>query len=156
MRKVVLGVGAGLAGTALLSTLLVVLWQQSAVELPAVVVRSVGRVAGTMSVKGTMDVQLPIRFHRQEHSLSCEVATLKMALQAHGVEVPESELVKNLAYDPTPKRNGVWGDPHKGFVGDIGFHIVGGSDLSHHIYGSLRRNDMPGIGCTACRCNKAC
>lgn len=57
--------------------------------------------------------------HRQEHSLSCEIATLKMALSAHDISVPESELISYLAFDSTPKSSGVWGDPNKGFVGSI-------------------------------------
>jgi uncharacterized protein YvpB len=57
--------------------------------------------------------------HRQEHSLSCEVASLKMALAAVGVDVPESELISLLPFDPTPKSGNVWGDPYKGFVGSI-------------------------------------
>jgi len=96
-----------------------ILWYQEIIELPPVAVRSLGRVAGTMSVGGTMTVQLPVAFHRQEHSLSCEVATLKMALGALGEDVSESELISFLPFDTTPKANGVWGNPHRGFVGDI-------------------------------------
>jgi uncharacterized protein YvpB len=64
-------------------------------------------------------VRLPVDFHRQELRLSCEVATLKMALSALNIDIPESELRSQLSYDPTPKSSGVWGNPHKGFVGDI-------------------------------------
>lgn len=64
-------------------------------------------------------VRLPVSFHRQEHPLSCEIATLKMALQAHGIKVSEHELISKLPFDRTPKRDGIWGDPNKGFVGNI-------------------------------------
>jgi uncharacterized protein YvpB len=63
--------------------------------------------------------RLNVPYHRQEHALSCEVASLKMALAGVGVNVPESELIQYLKFDPTPKQNGVWGDPYAGFVGDI-------------------------------------
>jgi uncharacterized protein YvpB len=62
---------------------------------------------------------LPTQFHKQEHPLSCEIATLKMALSTHGLHIAESELLSRLAFDPTPKQKGVWGDPNQGFVGNI-------------------------------------
>jgi hypothetical protein len=64
-------------------------------------------------------VLLPALFHKQEHALSCEAATLKMALSVFGADVSESEILKYLPYDKTPKKNGVWGDPNKGFVGKV-------------------------------------
>lgn len=63
--------------------------------------------------------RLPVSFHRQEHSLSCEVATLKMALAPHGITVSEAELIQKLPFETTPKSAGIWGDPNKGFVGNI-------------------------------------
>lgn len=62
---------------------------------------------------------LPLDFHRQEQSLSCEIATLKMALGVHDIDVSEAELISRLPFDPTPKGNGIWGDPNVGFVGRI-------------------------------------
>ncbi len=64
-------------------------------------------------------VRLPITFHKQQYSLSCEVAALKTALAVHGVEVAEQTLIGQLPFDPTPKTAGIWGDPNKGFVGSI-------------------------------------
>lgn len=57
--------------------------------------------------------------HRQEHSLSCEVATLKMALSAHDINITEEKLISELDFDRTERRGGIWGDPNKGFVGRI-------------------------------------
>lgn len=94
------------------------LWNMGWIDFPAVVVHEVGHI-GAGRVAGTMDVQLSTKFHRQEHSLSCEVATLKMALQTVGLNVPESELIAGLPFDKTPKGGGVWGNPNKGFVGNI-------------------------------------
>lgn len=62
---------------------------------------------------------VPITWHRQEHALSCEIATLKMALGSHGFNVTEQELLTQMPFDQTARRAGVWGDPHQGFVGDI-------------------------------------
>ena len=94
------------------------LWLAHVIELPSVAIRSVGRVSGLLST-GSSTVELPVAFHRQEHSLSCEIATLKMALALYGTEVSETELINALPFDPTPKGGGIWGDPNKGFVGDI-------------------------------------
>src|SRR3989344_1784485 len=67
------------------------------------------------------DVALDVPFHKQEHALSCEIATLKMALNYHGQLVAESELLNDLPFDTTVPRSqdNVWGDPDKGFVGNI-------------------------------------
>ncbi|MBI2454337.1 MAG: C39 family peptidase [Parcubacteria group bacterium] len=67
------------------------------------------------------DVVLKVRFHKQEHALSCEIAALKMILNYHGVAVSEDELLRDLPFDTAGPRskNNVWGDPDRGFVGDI-------------------------------------
>lgn len=103
---------------ALLTIITFALWRSGA-WLPPVAVRGVGRVAGLMSTSAALEVELPIPLHYQEHSLSCEVAALKMALDYFGAGVPESELIKHLPFDPAPKSNGVWGNPNRGFVGNI-------------------------------------
>ena len=77
---------------------------------------------GTMLPGPTLlaqQVQVPVLFHRQEQALSCEVAALKMALGGQGIEQAESALRAQLPFDPTPKQAGVWGDPDRGFVGNI-------------------------------------
>lgn len=65
-----------------------------------------------------------VPFHRQEHALSCEAASLRSALLGIGVDVSESELLSKLPADSTPKTGTawgghVWGDPQRGFVGDV-------------------------------------
>lgn len=69
------------------------------------------------------DIILPVAFDAQDHSLSCEVATLKMALAYRGVFVDEEELIMRVGTDGTPKvvvdGNQVWGDPDRAFVGNI-------------------------------------
>ncbi len=68
-------------------------------------------------------VKLNIAFDPQDHSLSCEVATLKMALAYRGIVITEAELNQRIGVDNTPKtkENGqlIWGDPYKAFVGNI-------------------------------------
>ena len=64
---------------------------------------------------------LDIKFHRQEHSLSCEIAALKAILDWRGLAISENELLKSLAFSERgPRQAGnIWGDPDLGFVGDI-------------------------------------
>jgi len=66
--------------------------------------------------------RLSVSFHRQEHNLSCEIATLVMALSYRGVSVSEATIIEAIGVDPTPKGGGVWGNPHIAFVGDIDGH----------------------------------
>ncbi|MFA6255036.1 MAG: C39 family peptidase [Patescibacteria group bacterium] len=66
-------------------------------------------------------IKLAVPYHRQEHALSCEVASLLMALKYRGVNATESELIQQLPIsDPAPRsKNNTWGDPNLGFVGNI-------------------------------------
>lgn len=64
--------------------------------------------------------EMPMPFHRQEHALSCEAASLKSALNYKGVNVSESKLISLMPQSyPMEYEDGVWGDPSKGYVGDI-------------------------------------
>jgi len=66
-------------------------------------------------------VKLAVPYHHQEHTLSCEVAALLMALNYKGVTVTENELIGQLPIsDPGPRhKDNTWGDPNLGFVGNI-------------------------------------
>lgn len=82
------------------------------------------RVAqSSIASQPTPTVKLRVPFFRQEHALSCEVATLRMALAYRGVTVSEADLLAAVGVDPTPRRRtaGVlaWGDPDEAFVGDV-------------------------------------
>ena len=64
--------------------------------------------------------KLAVQYNRQDRNLSCEVATLVMALSYYGVNVPEQPLIDAIGLDGTlHKEGGVWGNPHIAFVGDI-------------------------------------
>jgi uncharacterized protein YvpB len=66
-------------------------------------------------------IRLSVPYHHQEHKLSCEVASLLMALEYRNVKVTESELIRQLPFsDPGPRSaSNIWGDPNLGFVGNI-------------------------------------
>ena len=66
--------------------------------------------------KATM---LEISLDWQDYSLSCEAASLKMALAGKGVFVSEDEIMEKIGYDLTSHQGNVWGNPYKKYVGDI-------------------------------------
>lgn len=67
---------------------------------------------------------LQVPLIRQIYTLSCEAASLQMALAFHGIEVSQDELIARIGTNGPMKMqtlpNGqlLWGDPDKGFVGD--------------------------------------
>lgn len=108
----------------LLAILLIgALWQAGKISLPPKLTYGIRFISYKLSqngsIKSAATVKMDVKPHRQEHSLSCEVAALKMALAGVGVEVSEKELVQKLKYDKAPKQGKIWGDPQNGFVGNI-------------------------------------
>lgn len=84
--------------------------------------RTVYRIELAISLPKDVHVKLDVPYHRQEHALSCEVAALTMALQYYDVAITESTLLADLPYDtrePRNRRANTWGDPNRGFVGNI-------------------------------------
>lgn len=73
--------------------------------------------------------KLNVPFHRQEHALSCEAASLRMVLAYYGIEIEEDALIARLSFDtfgPRDVKKNIWGDPQRGFVGDIDGKIPNG------------------------------
>lgn len=64
-------------------------------------------------------VKLAVPVHLQQHTLSCEVASLKMALAYKGIEKSEEDLLAQVGVDNTPHTNGLWGNPYEAFVGNV-------------------------------------
>jgi len=89
----------------------------------AILQRAWGRFSTNGVTPRAGDTVLPITFDPQDHALSCEIATLKMVLAYRGAGVPESTLIRLVGTDGVAKttRDGelLWGDPNKGFVGNI-------------------------------------
>jgi len=65
------------------------------------------------------DVNLNVPLYKQEKSLSCEAASLRMALGYKGVNISEEDLINRIGFDGTPKHGDKWGDPQYAFVGNI-------------------------------------
>ena len=80
---------------------------------------AVPTVSPSSTPASKMVLKVPI--YHQQHALSCEAASLRMALATFGVQMPEDDLLAALARDPTPRKvvgdTVEWGDPDVGFVG---------------------------------------
>ncbi len=73
------------------------------------------------------DVNLDVPLIKQEKNLSCEAASLRMALSYKGINISEEELINRIGFDRIPKIGDTWGDPQYGFVGNInGRQMVNG------------------------------
>jgi uncharacterized protein YvpB len=86
--------------------------------------RNVQVLAASVMPKPKPTNMLVVPFHKQEHALSCEIASLRSALLAIGADVSETKLLSELPKDPTKHQtasNGkiIWGDPNIGFVGSV-------------------------------------
>ncbi len=64
-------------------------------------------------------IKLDVPSFLQKYSLSCEIASLRMALDYKGVKLTEDEIIKEIGFDNTPKSGNIWGNPHQFFVGNI-------------------------------------
>ncbi len=77
---------------------------------------------------------LDVPFHKQAHPVTCEVASLRMVLDYYGLPMSEDDLLTHLHFDTTdpitPDR--IWGDPEKGFVGDVDGSIFEGTGYGVH------------------------
>lgn len=64
-------------------------------------------------------VKLNVPIYLQQHPLSCEASTLRMALAYRNIQVSEDKLLAEVGFDPTPHQGRVWGNPYQAFVGDV-------------------------------------
>jgi uncharacterized protein YvpB len=121
---------------------LVFLWQKEILPtMPPMIEANIGQ----LFPQPTATVKLAVPVHYQEHALSCEAASLQMALAFYGIPVKESDLIAQMRFDKTRKSDGVWGDPQTGFVGSIdgqmldtgyGIYWYPIADLANHWAGS--------------------
>lgn len=64
-------------------------------------------------------VLLPVPAYLQQHTLSCEVSALRMALDFFKFNVSEEELLAKVGVDSTPHYGNIWGNPNNAFVGNV-------------------------------------
>ncbi len=75
--------------------------------------------------KPTKEVMLDVTLRQQIYSLSCESASLQMALEYKGIKKSQDQLLEQIGvsdpYKSYTDANGdmVWGDPELGFVGNV-------------------------------------
>ncbi len=77
--------------------------------------------APTPAPVNTNGVKLDVPYHKQESSLSCEIASLRSVLLYYGKDISEKDLFTTLGISEpyTKTSDGVWGDPDKAYVGNI-------------------------------------
>lgn len=63
--------------------------------------------------------KLPVPAYLQQYSLSCEAASLRMALAYRNIMVAEDELLNLIGFDATPRAGNLWGNPNQAFIGDV-------------------------------------
>jgi len=81
-------------------------------------------------------IYLDVPFHWQHHTLSCEVAALRMAAHYFGAAWTESDLLQRMPMDPAqPQVIGgevVWSDPNRIFPGNVnGWQLYRGGVREH-------------------------
>lgn len=63
--------------------------------------------------------KLAVPAYLQKYTLSCEIASLRMALNFRRANVTEDDLIPQVGLDTTPHSGNVWGNPYNAFVGNI-------------------------------------
>ncbi|MEI6237371.1 MAG: Ig-like domain-containing protein [Candidatus Saccharibacteria bacterium] len=66
-------------------------------------------------------LKLGVPYYRQAYALSCEEASLRMALAYRGINVSDYDILTQVGYSPRPRdsSNNSWDDPNQMFVGDV-------------------------------------
>jgi uncharacterized protein YvpB len=82
-----------------------------------------GTLAVTPAAPAVTSRTLQVPLYYQAYSLSCESASLRMALAYQGINVTDAEILAKIPVDGRPPfwdSTGLrWGDPYTSFVGDV-------------------------------------
>ena len=73
----------------------------------------------TPTVEAVSPTILNVPIDRQDLPLSCEAASLKMALNYKGLPVTETQLIAIIGHDASARAGDRWGDPNKYYVGSL-------------------------------------
>lgn len=89
--------------------------------------------AATITQSGITKLAVP--YYAQEHTNTCEAASLRMALAYYGIKQRDMDIVKRFGYNPNLKDmvNNIWDDPQRQFVG---FVDSTGPGQGYGVYGS--------------------
>jgi uncharacterized protein YvpB len=91
--------------------------------LAALGATSLAAVVGRLPVLPGSEPRQFVPHHRQRHTLSCEMAALRMVAGYYRRRVTEDALIEILPFHgEQPRLEGatmIWGDPNQGFVGSV-------------------------------------
>jgi uncharacterized protein YvpB len=77
---------------------------------------------GATSWRATANVVAGVPYHRQDYALSCEAASLQMALGHQGIAASQAQVLNSIGIDRRRATHSGsllrWGDPYVSFVGD--------------------------------------
>ncbi len=85
----------------------------------AVVGRASSETFVTTFTTASQVTKLGVPIYLQKHALSCEAASLRMALAYKGKMVTEATLLSQIGVDSTAHNGTIWGDPQEKFVGNV-------------------------------------
>ncbi|RST76467.1 hypothetical protein D4T97_006815 [Siminovitchia acidinfaciens] len=101
-----------------------------------------------IKIKDKVLLDLPVIEQLPELPRGCEVTSLAMLLESAGTSVDKMTLAKEVKRDPAPYtvKNGkvYFGNPHKGFVGDMYDFSKPGLGVYHEPIMELGENHLPG------------
>ncbi|MBS4175941.1 C39 family peptidase [Lederbergia citrea] len=101
-----------------------------------------------IKIKDKVLLNAPVIEQFPELPRGCEVTTLAMLLENAGVKADKMKLAKEIKKDPTPRtiKNGKihFGNPHKGFVGNMYTFSEPGLGVYHEPIMELAQDYIPG------------
>lgn len=98
-------------------------------------------------IENQIKIDAPLIAQMPELPRGCEVTSLTMLLQYAGIDADKMTLAREIAKDPTPysKKNGqvYFGNPNKGFVGDMYSYEQSGFGVFHGPVFQLAKKYLP-------------
>ncbi|WP_312098649.1 C39 family peptidase [Niallia sp.] len=117
-------------------------------DVEAPIEKMKGTQINAVVIKDRVLIDAPIIKQFPELPRGCEVTSLAMLLQYRGIETDKMELAAKIKKNTTPlsEQGGViyWGNPNKGFIGDMYSYNNPGYGVYHEAVKELADQYLPG------------